>query len=202
MQPGWQVYRCLGYIIICTTITWYHVIPILPLQYSCEPKPHSFVYHGWIHKYKIHRHCVSRCRSCRKWESCSSDLSRALSTSCNSIAYPVRKVTQRLRERGTFTVNRADCGASRRRHTSIIEEDVLHRIEETPLTSTRTVERVMGVSHSTVWKVLHEQQLLPYHPERVHGMGPPDFALCATFCMWFLHHCGRASVFTTATFRH
>ena len=56
MQPGWQVYRCLDYIIIHTTITWYHVIPTLPLWVSCEPKPHSFVYHGWIHKYRIHRH--------------------------------------------------------------------------------------------------------------------------------------------------
>ena len=48
-----------------------------------------------------------------------------------SIAYPVPKVIERLRERCTFTVNWANCGAPRRRRTINFEEDVLHRVEET-----------------------------------------------------------------------
>ena len=52
-----------------------------------------------------------------------------------------------------------------------LEEDLLHRVEEAPSTSIRTIVRGMGVSHSTVWEALHEQQLHPYHPQRVHAMG-------------------------------
>ena len=61
------------------------------------------------------------------------------------------KVIQRLRESGTFTVSRSDCGAPRRRRTPDFEEDVLHRVEETPTTSTRTIALGKGVPHSTVW---------------------------------------------------
>ena len=39
-------------------------------------------------------------------------------------------VIHRLRERGTFTVNRADRGAPRRRRTPYFEEGLLHRVEE------------------------------------------------------------------------
>ena len=60
------------------------------------------------------------------------------------------KVIQRLRERGTFTVNRADCGAPRRRRTPNFEENEHHRVEQTPSTSTRIIARRMGVPHSTV----------------------------------------------------
>ena len=44
------------------------------------------------------------------------------------------KVIQQFRGRGTFTVSRADCGAPRRCRTPNFEEDVLHRVEETPST--------------------------------------------------------------------
>ena len=50
-----------------------------------------------------------------------------------------------------------------------------------------TIARELGVPLSTVWEILHEQQLHPYHPLRVHAMGLPNFALHANFCMWFLH---------------
>ena len=42
------------------------------------------------------------------------------------------KVIQRLREEGTFTVNRADCSAPRRHLSPNFEEDVTHHVEETP----------------------------------------------------------------------
>ena len=67
------------------------------------------------------------------------------------------KVIQRLRERITFTVNRADGCAPRRRRTPNFKKDGLHRVGETPSTSTRTIARGMGVPHSTVLEVLHEQ---------------------------------------------
>ena len=60
------------------------------------------------------------------------------------------KVIQRVRERGTFNGNRADRGAPSRRRTPNFKEDLLHCVEETPSTSTRTIVRGMGVSHCTV----------------------------------------------------
>ncbi|KAJ4431934.1 hypothetical protein ANN_20542 [Periplaneta americana] len=45
-------------------------------------------------------------------------------------------ITQRLRERGTFTASRNDCGALRRCRTPELEEAVLHQLEGNPSTST------------------------------------------------------------------
>ena len=125
---------------------------------------------------------VSVRRSCRHWENCSSDLSRALSTSCDSIAYPVRQSYSIAPGKRDLHRQQADCGAPRRRRTPNFQEDVLHRIENTPSMSTRTIERRIGLLHSTVWWVLHEQQLHPYHPQMVHPMGAADFAVLITVC--------------------
>ena len=76
-------------------------------------------------------------------------------------------VIQRLRGRGTFTVNRADCGALRRRRTHNFEEDVLHRVEETPSTSTRIIVCGMRVTQRTFWEVLHEQQLHHFYTQGI-----------------------------------
>ena len=75
-------------------------------------------------------------------------------------------ITQRLRERGTFTASRND-----------------------PSTSIRAIARVMDVARSTVWNILHEQQLHAYHLQRVDSLLPVDFAPCVEFCTWFLHRC-------------
>jgi len=80
-----------------------------------------------------------------------------------------------------------DCGAPRARRTPDFEEAVLHHVDGDPSTSTRTIARAMGVSHSIIWNVLHEQQLHPYHLQRVQAMGPADFEPRVDFCMWFLH---------------
>ncbi|KAJ4426199.1 hypothetical protein ANN_27008 [Periplaneta americana] len=47
----------------------------------------------------------------------------------------------------------------------------------------------MNVPHSSVWRVLHDQQLHPYNRQKVHAMGPADFAPRANFCEWFLYQC-------------
>ena len=91
--------------------------------------------------------------------------------------------------KNTFTINSADFGAPKRRCSPNYKENIPHCIEETLSTSTWTYPCGMGVPHSTIWEVLHEQQLHTYYPQRVHAMGPADFALQANFCLWFLHHC-------------
>lgn len=99
------------------------------------------------------------------------------------------RIQQRLRETGTFIPKRADCGAPQTRRTVDFEEEVLHHVEENPSTSTRKIAVAMNVTQSSVWRVLRDQQLHPYHPQKVQAMGPADFAPRANFCAWFLQQC-------------
>ena len=124
---------------------------------------------------------------------------------------------QRATETGTFTPSRANCGAPRQRRTPEFEEDVLHLVEE-DATSTRQIAGTLSdfmythqpprlliingynfynvrftgrlnVDHKAVWRVLHEQQLYPYHPQKVQAMQPEDFGPRTNYCRWFLHRC-------------
>ncbi|KAJ4440514.1 hypothetical protein ANN_08655 [Periplaneta americana] len=47
----------------------------------------------------------------------------------------------------------------------------------------------MNVPHTSVWRVLHDQHLHPYHRQKGHAMGPADFVPRANFCAWFLDQC-------------
>jgi hypothetical protein len=40
----------------------------------------------------------------------------------------------------------------------------------------------VGVSHSTVWRVLREQQLYPYHLQRVQALSLQDYRARVLFC--------------------
>ena len=71
---------------------------------------------------------------------------------------------------------------------SELEEAVLHAVEEDTMTSTQWVAHRINVDQKTVWRILHNQQLHPYHPERVQAMCPEDFVSQVNFCRWFLHH--------------
>ncbi|KAJ8884329.1 hypothetical protein PR048_016186 [Dryococelus australis] len=52
-------------------------------------------------------------------------------------------ITQRLREQGTFTADRNDCGAPKRHSTPELEETVLHHVEQSTSASKRTIARAM-----------------------------------------------------------
>ena len=99
------------------------------------------------------------------------------------------KVNQRLRETGTFAVNKVNCGVARHRRTLRFEEDVLHKIEQNPSISTRTIARDIGANHVSVWQVLKEQQLHPYHLQKVQALSPIDFPPRINFSRWFVHRC-------------
>lgn len=100
-------------------------------------------------------------------------------------------VSRRLREEGTFVVNRHNCGATRTRRTVDFEEEVLERVAENPSTSSRAIAHEMGVNHVSVWEVLHEQQLHPYHPQKVQAMVQADFPRRVEFCQEFLRRCNE-----------
>jgi hypothetical protein len=53
----------------------------------------------------------------------------------------------------------------------------------------------VGVAHLTVWRVLREQQLYPYHLQHVKALSLHDYPVRAMFCQWFLQQCGTNSNF-------
>ena len=66
------------------------------------------------------------------------------------------------------------------------EEEGLERVGNDPSTSTRAISHVMGSNHSSVLRVLQEQNLHVYHLQKVQGLGPNDFAPRVWFVQWFL----------------
>lgn len=96
------------------------------------------------------------------------------------------RIHQRLREHGNFSRNTVDCGRAREVRTVGLEEAVLNLIEESPATSTRKIANILNISYSTVFRILKEQQLYPYHIQRVQALLPRDFLPRLIFCQWIL----------------
>ncbi|KAJ4435913.1 hypothetical protein ANN_18533 [Periplaneta americana] len=59
----------------------------------------------------------------------------------------------------------------------------------TPSISTRRVALQVNVPHTTVWRLLKEYQLYPYHLQRVQAVSPADYPARVRFCQWFLQQC-------------
>lgn len=91
----------------------------------------------------------------------------------------------RLSESGTLLPSTRDRGVQRQVRTPNFKEDILTRIEGDPSVSTRQLASRLIISHMTVWRVLHEQLLYPYHMQRVQALGPADFPLRLRFRQWF-----------------
>jgi hypothetical protein len=70
---------------------------------------------------------------------------------------------RRLKEHGTLKPNTHDWGRTRRTRTPQLEEATLHLVDHDPSVSTRRAAATINVDHMTVWRVLHENLLYPYH---------------------------------------
>ena len=66
---------------------------------------------------------------------------------------------QRMRETGNFQARKADCCAPQKHRTLNFEENVLQHIDEKLSTSTRAIAHALDVPHTSIWHVLHKQQL-------------------------------------------
>ncbi|KAJ4447388.1 hypothetical protein ANN_09394 [Periplaneta americana] len=95
----------------------------------------------------------------------------------------------RLCEYGKF--NSPDLGRGRSRSTTPeVQEEILEAVNMTPSISTRRVALQVNVPHTTVWRLLKEYQLYPYHLQRVEALSPADYPARVRFCQWFLQQCG------------
>ncbi|KAJ4442849.1 hypothetical protein ANN_04442 [Periplaneta americana] len=99
------------------------------------------------------------------------------------------RVHYRLCEYGKF--NSPGLGRGRSRSTTPeVQEEILKAVNMTPFISTRRVALQVNVPHTTVWRLLKEYQLYPYHLQRVQALSPADCPARVRFCQWFLQQCG------------
>lgn len=106
------------------------------------------------------------------------------------------KIHQRLSETGSFR----PLNHSRGRPVSVrspeVEEMVLEAVHENPELSTRRIAQQHGVRcHSTVWKILNDQLLYPYHLQRVQALLPCDFQARNNLCRWLSNQQARNCFF-------
>ncbi|KAJ4426764.1 hypothetical protein ANN_26563 [Periplaneta americana] len=95
----------------------------------------------------------------------------------------------RLCEYGKF--NFPGLGRGRPRSTTPeVQDEILEAVNMTPSISTRRVALQVNVPHTTVWRLLEEYQLYPYHLQRVQALSPADYPARVRFCQWFLQQCG------------
>ena len=66
------------------------------------------------------------------------------------------------------------------------QEEVLERVSNDLSTSTCSISHAMGSNHSSMLRVLQEQNLHVYHLQKAQGLGPNDFAPRVRFIQWFL----------------
>lgn len=98
---------------------------------------------------------------------------------------------RRLSETGSFARVSDIPGRPRTVRTPQLEEAVLNRIEEDPETSTRKIANEVNASHQTVLRILQDQQMYPYHIQRVQALLPRDYPQRVNFCQWFLERLAR-----------
>jgi len=67
-------------------------------------------------------------------------------------------------------------------------ENILEMVQRSPRLSTRRIASRIGVSRMQVWRTLHEEDLYPYHDQRVQHLEPGDPARRMDFCHWITAH--------------
>lgn len=99
-------------------------------------------------------------------------------------------IAQRLRERGKF-IPTIEGGRPRTARTVQQEQRILAHVAANTGTSTRTISAAEGVHRNTVWRILHEDRLYPYHMQSVQGLKLEDLPRRVRFCQWCLEQCVR-----------
>ena len=67
-------------------------------------------------------------------------------------------------------------------------ENILQLVQRSPRLSTRRMTSRIGLSRMQVWRTLHEENLYPYHDQRVQHLEPGDHAQGMDLCQWIKAH--------------
>lgn len=109
------------------------------------------------------------------------------------------RLHQRLRDTGSFGKRSRDSERPRSVSNPDTENAILARVEQNPETSLRRIAAEVGISAPLVWRNLHEQQLYPYHVQRVQALNLPDNQARLNFCQWFLRSVAEIPNFISKT---
>ena len=71
---------------------------------------------------------------------------------------------------------------------TINTENILEKVQGSPRLSTRKMASRIGVSRMQLWRTLHEDNLYPYHDQRVQDLEPRDHAQRMGLCQWIKAH--------------
>lgn len=93
-------------------------------------------------------------------------------------------VHQRLRESGSVVPKNTETGRLPD-VTMDYEDDILIEIENNPEVSTRRLAAMYpGISKSSIWNIIHKENLHPFHFQKVHAMLDGDFPARVDFSNW------------------
>ena len=73
-------------------------------------------------------------------------------------------------------------------HTINARENILDMVKRSPRLSTRRMASRVGLSRMNVWRTLHEENLYPYHDQRVQHLEPGDHGKRMDLCHWVNAH--------------
>jgi len=68
-------------------------------------------------------------------------------------------------------------------------DDILDIFDDNPSTSTRRASNQLGISHSTVFRAIREDNRYPYHLTTVQELLPRDMELRMAFGRWYVQQC-------------
>lgn len=96
------------------------------------------------------------------------------------------RLFRELRETGSFVSLRTDAGRPRSVRILDQEEAILRHVANNPSTSVRAVAGRVAASTATVHRVIADEELYPYHLQRVQALAPADYGPRVEYCQWFL----------------
>lgn len=108
-----------------------------------------------------------------------------------------RRLTSRLHSTGSFhpSVNHGGVPSPTPVRDVQVEETILDHFHEDPGRSTRGAARVLGLSHTRVWKTLKRDGQHPYHLRRTQELVAVDHEPRVAFSEWYLGQINRQQNF-------
>lgn len=97
------------------------------------------------------------------------------------------RLDRRIRDSGSLLPVRREIVPPRRVRVPEVEEQVIGLIEENPSRSTREIGRMLEISHSSVYRILKQENLRPFHYTTVQELLPRDYDSRLEFCLHFIN---------------
>ena len=79
---------------------------------------------------------------------------------------------RRMREYGIRDVPRS---GRQQLHGVAIEDNILQLVDDDPTISSRRISAAVGISQTSVWRLIRSQQLQLFHLQKVHDLLPADY---------------------------